>query len=97
MTDTATRGEHFLLAKEHTVNSRRRTCAHVILTHDLNTKTKTIFQMFRYGVDVHPDACAELVDALADDILREVEVLMEDLEHIKQWALRQKEKLNPTE
>ena len=53
--------------------------------------------MFRYGVDVHPDACAELVDALADDILREVEVLMEDLEHIKQWALRQKEKLNPTE
>ena len=53
--------------------------------------------MFRYGVDVHPDACAELIDALADDILRDVEALMQDLENIKQWALRQKAKLDPTE
>ena len=53
--------------------------------------------MFRYGVDVHPDACAALIDALVDDILRDVEGLMEDLERIKQWALFQKAKLNPAD
>ena len=37
----------------------RRTHAHVIITHDLNAKTKSLLDMFRYGVDVHPEACAE--------------------------------------
>jgi len=97
MIGTMSSAEHLLAAKEHTVRSKRRTMAHVILTHDLDTKTKTIMQMFRYGVDVHPDACAELADALVDDILRDVNFLMEDLEAIKQWALRQKAKLNPAE
>jgi hypothetical protein len=89
-----TEGEMFLAAKEHTINSKRRTCAHVILTHDINTKTKSIMQMFRYGVDVSPAACVEIIEALADDILSDVEVLMQDLENIKQWALKQKAKLN---
>src|SRR3954447_7952373 len=95
MIGTTTSAEHLLAAKEHTVNSLRRTRAHVIITHDLNAKTKTLMQMFRYGVDVHPEACAELADALADEILRDVQILMEDLEAIKQWALRQKAKLDP--
>ena len=90
LTDSA---EHLLAAKEHTVNSLRRTRAHVIITHDLNAKTKMLMQMFRYGVDVHPNACAELAEALADDILRDVGILMDGLEAIKQWVLRQKEKL----
>ena len=94
MIGTTTSAEHLLAAKEHTVNSLRRTHAHVIITHDLNTKTKSIMQMFRYGVDVSPSACAEIIDALADDILSDVEVLMQDLENIKQWALKQKAKLN---
>jgi hypothetical protein len=93
----ASSAEHLLAAKEHTVASLRRTCAHVIITHDLNAKTKTLMQMFRYGVDVHPDACAELAEALADDILRDVESLMQDLEAIREWALRQKAALNQTE
>lgn len=78
-----TKGEMFLAAKEHTINSKRRTCAHVILTHDINTKTRSIMQLFRYCVDVSPTACAEIIDALADDILSDVEVLMQELENIK--------------
>jgi hypothetical protein len=93
MISTTASAEHLLAAKEHTVNSLRLTRAHVIITHDLNAKTKTLMQMFRYGVDVHPNACAELAEALADDILRDVQTIIEDLEAIKQWVLRQKEKL----
>lgn len=94
--NSASRAEHLLAAREHTVASMRRTHAHVIITHDINAKTKTLMQMFRYSIDVHPDACAELVEALADDILHDVESLMHDLEAIKEWALRQKATLDTT-
>ena len=37
---------HISAAREHTVASRRRTRAHVVITHDLNAKNHTLYELF---------------------------------------------------
>jgi hypothetical protein len=75
-------------AREHTTTSRR-TRAHVIVCHDLNTKSRTLLDLFILANNVAPEACAAVARELAEDILRDVLILKTDLDAIESFARRQ--------
>ena len=75
-------------AREHTTTSRR-TRAHVIVCHDLNTKSRTLLDLFMLANSVDPEHCAAVARDLAEDILRDVSILKADLDAIEFFARRQ--------
>jgi len=75
-------------AREHSITSRR-TRAHVIVCHDLNSKFHTLYEMFRYADKVSPEALAAVTRELAADILQDAEMLIAELEGIKAFAERE--------
>jgi hypothetical protein len=75
-------------AREHTTTSRR-TRAHVIVCHDLNTKSGTLLDLFMLANSVDADICAAVARDLAEDILRDVSILKADLDAIGSFARRQ--------
>ena len=79
-------------AREHAVASRR-TRVHVIVCHDLNRKSRTLFELFSLASNVDPEVCAMIARELAEDIIRDADLLIADLENIKQFANRQLAKL----
>ena len=75
-------------AREHTTTSRR-TRAHVIVCHDLNTKSRTLLELFMLASSVDPAMCAAVARDLAEDILGDVSILKADLDAIEFLARRQ--------
>ena len=75
-------------AREHSVGSRR-TRVHVIVCHDLNARAHTLYEMFRFADKVSPEILDALTRELADDILRDADLLIAELEGIKAFAQRQ--------
>lgn len=82
--------------REHSISSRR-TRVHVIMCHDLDYKRRTLMEVFGYTMTVDPEACAAIARILAEDILRDVEWLKEELAGIEAFARRQLAKLEPPE
>ena len=79
-------------AREHSITSRR-TRVHVIVCHDLNARAHTLYEMFRFADKVSPETLDALTRELADDIVRDADLLIAELEGIKAFAQRQLEKL----
>jgi hypothetical protein len=80
--------------REHSISSRR-TRVHVIMCHDLDYKRRTLMDVFGYSMTVDPEVCAGIAQILAEDILRDVELLREELAGIEAFARRQLAKLEP--
>ena len=75
-------------AREHTTTSRR-TRVHVIVCHDLNARSHSLLEMFRFADKVSPEVLDAITRELAQDILRDAELLIRELESIKAFANRQ--------
>src|SRR5882762_8756762 len=85
-------GVDIVAAREHSITSRR-TSVHVIVCHDLNARAHTLYDMFRFADKVSPEILDALTRELADDILRDADLLIAELESIKAFADRQLAKL----
>ena len=80
-------------AREHTTTSRR-TRAHVVICHSLNTKSRTLIELFSLADRVSPQTCAAVARELAEDILTDVATLRAELEGIEIFARGQLARLN---
>jgi hypothetical protein len=78
--------------REHVVGSRR-TRAHVIICHDIDHKRRTLMDLFGLTMTTDPEVCAAIARALAEDILRDVEMLKSELAGIERFARYQLAKL----
>jgi hypothetical protein len=79
-------------AREHSITSRR-TRVHVIVCHDLNARSHSLYEMFRFADRVSPDVLEALTRELAADIVRDADLLITELQGIKAYAERQLDKL----
>lgn len=79
-------------AQEHSLTSRR-TRVHVIVCHDLDARTHSLYEMFRFADRVSPEVLDALSRELADDIMRDADMLIGELQRIKDFAQRQLAKL----
>ena len=79
-------------AREPSITSRR-TRVHVIVCHDLNARSYSLSEMFRFADRVSPDVLDALTRELAEDIIRDADILIAELRGIKAYAERQLEKL----
>jgi hypothetical protein len=75
-------------AREHSINSRR-TRVHVIVCHDLNARSRSLLEMFRFADRVSPEVLDAITRELAQDIVRDADMLIRELEGIKAFANRQ--------
>jgi Zn-dependent alcohol dehydrogenase len=80
--------------REHVVGARR-TRAHVIICHDIDHKRRTLMDLFGLTSTVEPEICQAIARALAEDILRDVEMLKSELAGIERFARYQLAKLEP--
>ncbi len=78
--------------REHAITSRR-TRVHVIVCHDLDARSHSLYEMFRFADRVSPEVLEGLTRELADDIIRDADMLIADLRRIKDFAQRQLAKL----
>jgi hypothetical protein len=80
-----------LAAREHSASSRR-TRVHVIVCHDLNTRSHTLYEMFSFANSVSPEVLEALTHEMAQDIIKDADLLIHELQGIKAFAQRQLEK-----
>ena len=74
--------------REHSIGSRR-TRVHVIVCHDLDARSHSLFEMFRFADRVSPEVLAAVTRELAGDIIRDTDLLIADLQRIRAFAERQ--------
>jgi hypothetical protein len=79
-------------AREHSITSRR-TRVHVVVCHNLNAQSHSLYEMFGFADRVSPEALDALTRDLAADIIGDAEMLIAELESIKAFAIRQLAKL----
>ena len=91
MPDTPTAVD-LVAAREHAITSRR-TRVHVIVCHDLNARSHSLYEMFRFADRVSPEVLEALTRELAHDIIRDADILIRELQAIKAFAEGQLEKL----
>ena len=78
-------GVDIAAAREHTTTSRR-TRAHVIICHDLNSKSRSLLDLFMLATTVDAEICAAVARDLAEDILRDIKTLRAELDGIETFA-----------
>jgi ferric iron reductase protein FhuF len=85
-------GVDIVAAREHSITSRR-TRVHVIVCHNLDERAHTLYEMFRFADRVSPEVLEALTRELADDIMRDADMLIAELQRIKAFAQRELTKL----
>jgi hypothetical protein len=85
-------GVDVVAAREHSIASRR-TRVHVIVCHDLHARSHSLYEMFRFADRVSPEVLEALSRELAEDIMRDADLLIAELQRIKAFAERQLAKL----
>lgn len=85
-------GPDIVAVREHSITSRR-TRVHVIVCHDLDARSRTFYEMFRFADRVSPEVLEALTRELGEDIIRDSDLLIRELQGIKAFAQRQLEKL----
>ena len=85
-------GVDIVAAREHSITSRR-TRVHVIVCHNLNERAHTLYEMFRFADKVSPEALDALTRDLAGDIINDADMLIAELQRIKDFAERQLAKI----
>ena len=95
MSDKAISAVDIVAVREHSIGSRR-TRAHVIVCHNLDQRSHSLYEMFRFADRVSPEALDTLTRDLANDIIADATFLIRDLEAIKAFAERQLAKLPTT-
>lgn len=88
-------GVDIVAVREHSIVSRR-TRVHVIVCHDLDAKSNSLYEMFRFADRVSPEVLEALSRELADDIFRDADMLIEELHRIKAFTQRMLAKVPPT-
>ena len=73
----------------------RRTRVHIIMCHELDYKRQSLLDLFGYAMTTEAEVCAVIAGALAEDILRDVELLKAELHGIEAFARRQLARLQP--
>jgi len=79
-------------AREHSISSRR-TRVHVIVCHDLDTRSRSLLELFRLGERYEGPMVDAIARHLAQDIIRDADLLIRELQGIKAFAERQLAKL----
>jgi hypothetical protein len=79
-------------AREHSISSRR-TRVHVIVCHDLDTRSRSLLELFRLGERYDSVVLDAIARHLAQDIIADADLLIRELEGIKGFANRQLAKL----
>lgn len=87
MTEKLT-GVDIAAAREHSITSRR-TRVHVIVCHDLDSRCHTLHAMFGFADRVSPEVLDALTRELAEDIIRDADLLIRELQGIKVFAQHQ--------
>lgn len=87
-----TAGVDVVAAREHSITSRR-TRVHVIVCHDLDARSHSLYEMFRFADRVSPEVLEALTRELAEDIMRDADLLIAELQRIKAFVDRQLAKL----
>ena len=90
---TKTTGVDVVAAREHSIVSRR-TRVHVIVCHDLDARSHSLYDMFRFADRVSPEVLEALTRELAEDIRHDADLLIAELQRIKGFADRQLAKLS---
>lgn len=85
-------GVDIAAVREHSIASRR-TRVHVIVCHDLDARCRSLHEMFGFADRVSPEVLEALTRELAEDIIRDAELLMRELQGIKVFAEQQVKKL----
>jgi hypothetical protein len=85
-------GIDIVAVREHSITSRR-TRVHVIVCHDLDARPHSLYEMFRFADRVSPEVLEGLTRELADDIMRDADMLIAELQRIKDFAQRQLAKM----
>jgi len=85
-------GAEIVAARDHSITSRR-TRVHIIVCHDLDVRAHTLYDMFRFADRVSPAVLDALTRELADDILRDADLLIGELQRIKVYTKGQLAKL----
>ena len=98
-------GVDIVAVREHSITSRR-TRVHIIVCHDLDARAHSLYEMFRFAdrsflplwwatfADrVSPQVLDALTRELAGDIMRDADMLISELQRIKDFAQRQLAKL----
>jgi len=85
-------GVDIAAARDHSITSRR-TRVHIIICHDLDVRAHTLYDMFRFADRVSPAVLDALTRELADDILRDADLLIGELQRIKVYTKGQLAKL----
>ena len=85
-------GVDIAAAREHSITSRR-TRVHVIVCHDLDARSHSLYEMFRFADRVSPAVLEALTRELAEDIIRDADTLIGELQGIKAFAQRQLERV----
>src|SRR6266581_1664534 len=81
-------GVDIVAVREHSITSRR-TRVHVIVCHNLDERAHTLYEMFRFADRVSPEVLEALTRELADDIMRDADTLIAELQRIKAFAQRE--------
>ncbi len=87
------RAAEMAAVREHSIASRR-TRVHVIVCHNLDTKSRSLLEIFSLADRVSPEICAAVARELAEDILSDVALLRRELDGIEAFARRQLAKLS---
>jgi hypothetical protein len=85
-------GVDIVAVREHSITSRR-TRVHVVVCHDLDARAHSLYEMFRFADRVSPEVLEGLTRELAGDIMRDADMLITELQRIKDFAQRQLAKL----
>ena len=85
-------GVDIVAVREHTITSRR-TRVHVIVCHNLDAKSHSLYEMFHFADRVSPEVLDALSRELADDILNDADMLIGELQRIKAFVERMLAKL----
>lgn len=80
-------GVDIAAVREHSITSRR-TRVHVIVCHDLDAHSHSLYEMFGFADRVSPEVLEALTRELADDIMRDADTLIAELQRIKAFAER---------
>ena len=92
MGDSSFNKSDITAVREHSIGSRR-TRVHVIVCHDLDARSHSLFEMFRFADRVSPEVLDAVTRELAGDIIRDADLLIADLQRIRAFAERQLAKL----
>jgi hypothetical protein len=70
----------------------RRTSVRLFLFHEIDEKARDLLSIFKMAEYAREEICNAIAREMAESILRDVEILQQDLDHWRRFAEKQLEK-----